>query len=128
MLLCSIYVSQKLFEEASQVAKDAVGNIRTVSAFCAEEKVMELYQKKCVVPVQTGKRQGLVSGIGFGISNFFLFCVYACSFYAGAQLVEKGKTSISEVFQVSYYSNLKAISVSVILSSSDWKNYRPDFN
>ncbi|KAK2412276.1 ABC transporter B member 11, variant 2 [Trifolium repens] len=103
--------AKKLFEEASQVAKDAVGNIRTVSAFCAEEKVMELYQKKCVVPVQTGKRQGLVSGIGFGISNFFLFCVYACSFYAGAQLVEKGKTSISEVFQVFFSLTMAAVAI-----------------
>ncbi|KAK2358490.1 ABC transporter B family member [Trifolium repens] len=104
--------AKKLYEEASQVANDAVGNIRTVSAFCAEEKVMELYQKKCVVPVQTGKRQGLVSGIGFGISIFFLFCVYACSFYAGAQLVEHGKTTISEVFQVFFSLNMAAVAIS----------------
>ncbi|XP_045813308.1 ABC transporter B family member 21-like isoform X1 [Trifolium pratense] len=104
--------AKKLYEEASQVANDAVGNIRTVSAFCAEEKVMELYQKKCVVPVQTGKRQGLVSGIGFASSIFFLFCVYACSFYAGAQLVEHGKTSISEVFQVFFSLNMAAVAIS----------------
>ncbi|XP_027333252.1 ABC transporter B family member 4-like isoform X1 [Abrus precatorius] len=92
--------AKKLYEEASHVANDAVGNIRTVAAFCAEEKVMELYQKKCVGPIQTGIRQGLVSGIGFGLSIFFLFSVYACSFYAGARLVEKGKMSISEVFRL----------------------------
>lgn len=94
--------SQKLYEEASQVANDAVGNIRTVAAFCAEEKVMKLYHTKCAGPIQTGIRQGLVSGTGFGLSLFFLFSVYACSFYAGAKLVEKGKTSISDVFRVSY--------------------------
>jgi len=99
---CSVYVPKKLYEEASQVANDAVGNIRTVAAFCAEEKVMKLYQKKCTGPIQTGIRQGLVSGTGFGLSLFFLFSVYACSFYAGAKLVEKGKTSISDVFRVSY--------------------------
>jgi hypothetical protein len=71
---------------------------------------MELYQKKCVVPVQTGKRQGIVSGVGFGLSIFFMFCVYACSFYAGAQLVKNGETSISDVFQVSYCPNLDAMS------------------
>ena len=98
----ALYVPQKLYEEASQVASDAVGNIRTVAAFCAEEKVMELYQKKCLGPIQTGIRQGLVSGTGFGLSLFFLFSVYACSFYAGARLVESGKTSISDVFRVSY--------------------------
>lgn len=71
---------------------------------------MELYHKKCVGPVQTGIRQGLVSGTGFGLSLFFLFSVYACSFYAGAQLVMNGKTSISEVFRVSYCPNLVSMS------------------
>lgn len=81
-------------------------NIRTVAAFCAEKKVMELYQKKCEGPIQTGIRQGLVSGTGFGLSSLFLFSVYACGFYAGAQLVEDGKTSVSDVFRVSYCPNL----------------------
>lgn len=89
-----------MYEEASQVANDAVGSIRTVASFCAEEKVMELYRRKCEGPMKTGIRQGLISGIGFGVSFFFLFCVYATSFYAGAQLVKAGKTTFSDVFQV----------------------------
>ncbi|ESW26476.1 hypothetical protein PHAVU_003G122600 [Phaseolus vulgaris] len=104
--------AKKLYEEASQVANDAVGNIRTVAAFCAEEKVMKLYQKKCAGPIQTGIRQGLVSGTGFGLSLFFLFSVYACSFYAGARLVEKGKTSISDVFRVFFALSMAAIAMS----------------
>ncbi|XP_057417279.1 ABC transporter B family member 21-like isoform X2 [Lotus japonicus] len=104
--------AKKLYEEASQIANDAVGNIRTVSAFCAEEKVMELYQKKCVGPFQTGIRQGLVSGTGFGLSLFLLFSVYACSFYAGAQLVENGKATISEVFRVFFSLTMAAVALS----------------
>jgi len=97
-----LYVAQKLYEEASEVASDAIGNMRTVAAFCAEEKVMKLYEKKCVGPIQTSIRQGLVSGTGFGLSIFFLFSVYACSFYSGARLVQDGKASLSDVFRVSY--------------------------
>ncbi|TKY45410.1 ABC transporter B family member 11 [Spatholobus suberectus] len=55
--------AKKLYDEVSQVANDAVGNIRTVATFCAD-KVMELYQKKCVGPIQTSIGQGLVSGTG----------------------------------------------------------------
>ncbi|KAG2407375.1 ABC transporter B family member 11 [Vigna angularis] len=66
--------AKKLYEEASQVANDAVGNIRTVAAFCAEEKVM--------------------------------------NFYAGAKLVEKGKTSISDVFRVFFSLSMAAIAMS----------------
>ncbi|XP_027368719.1 ABC transporter B family member 4-like [Abrus precatorius] len=104
--------AKKLYEEASQIANDAVENIRTVAAFCAEEKVIELYQKKCVGPTQAGIRQGLVSGTDFGISLFFVFSVYACSLYAGARLVENGKTSTSDVFRVFFALTMAAIAIS----------------
>ncbi|MED6222159.1 ABC transporter B member 11 [Stylosanthes scabra] len=104
--------AKKQYEEASQVANDAVGNIRTVASFCAEEKVMELYQKKCEGPMQTGIRQGLVSGSSYGLSYFFLFCVYGASFYAGGRLVEEGKTTMSEVFRVFFCLTMAAITLS----------------
>ncbi|KAK7259123.1 hypothetical protein RIF29_24721 [Crotalaria pallida] len=89
-----------MYEEASQVANDAVGSIRTVASFCAEEKVMELYRKKCEGPVKTGIRQGLISGAGFGVSFFLLYCVNATCFYAGARFVDAGKATFSDVFRV----------------------------
>ncbi|CAA6668876.1 unnamed protein product [Spirodela intermedia] len=47
-----------------------------------------------------GIRQGLVSGIGFGLSFFLLFCTYGTIFYAGAKFVEDGKTTFPDVFKV----------------------------
>jgi len=91
-----------LYEEASQVANDAVGSIRTVASFCAEKKVMELYKQKCEGPIKKGVRRGIISGFGFGLSFFMLYAVYAIIFYAGARLVEDGKTTFSDVFLVSY--------------------------
>ncbi|KAF2304814.1 hypothetical protein GH714_038039 [Hevea brasiliensis] len=104
--------AKMMYEEASQVANDAVGSIRTVASFCAEEKVMQLYKKKCEGPLKTGVRQGLISGIGFGVSFFLLYSVYATSFYAGAQLVQHGKTKFSDVFQVFFALILAAIGIS----------------
>ncbi|MBA0736895.1 hypothetical protein Gogos_010383 [Gossypium gossypioides] len=101
-----------MYEEASQVANDAVGSIRTVASFCAEEKVMQLYKKKCEGPMKTGIKQGLISGTGFGVSFFFLFSVYATSFYAGAQLVEHGYTTLRDVFQVFFALTMAAIGIS----------------
>ncbi|CAB4303787.1 unnamed protein product [Prunus armeniaca] len=104
--------AKMMYEEASQVANDAVGSIRTVASFCAEEKVMGLYRRKCEGPTEAAKRQGLISGIGFGISFFSLFCVYATCFYAGAKLVEAGKTTFSHVFQVFYALTMAAMGIS----------------
>lgn len=95
-------VSQKLYGDATQIASDAVGSIRTVSSFCAEEKVLELHQEKCVDPVRLGIRQGILTGAAFGLSFFFLYTVYATSFYAGARLVDAGKTTFADVFRVSF--------------------------
>lgn len=103
--------AKMMYEEASQVATDAVGSIRTVASFCAEEKIMQLYKKKCEGPMRTGIRQGLISGIGFGLSNFLLFCVYATSFYAGAQLIKDGKTTFSAVFRVFFALTMAAIGI-----------------
>ena len=83
------------------MANDAVSSIRTVASFSAEEKVMDLYKKKCEGPLRTGIRTGIISGIGFGVSFFLLFGVYAASFYAGARLVEDKKTTFPKVFRVS---------------------------
>ncbi|XP_024985969.1 ABC transporter B family member 11-like [Cynara cardunculus var. scolymus] len=104
--------TKKLYEDASQVASDAVGSIRTVASFCAEEKVMKLYEKKCESPRRAGIQQGLVSGFGFGLSMFLLFVVYATSFYVGARFVAAGKTTFPKVFQVFLGLSMAAMGVS----------------
>ncbi|XVF21986.1 hypothetical protein REPUB_Repub12eG0135800 [Reevesia pubescens] len=104
--------AKKMYEEASQVANDAVGSIRTVASFCAEEKVMQLYKKKCEGPMKTGIRLGLISGAGFGLSFFLLFCMYATSFYAGARFVENGDATFSDVFQVFFALTMATIGIS----------------
>ncbi|XP_020585098.1 ABC transporter B family member 4-like isoform X2 [Phalaenopsis equestris] len=89
-----------LYEEASQVASDAVTSIRTVASFCAEGRVMDAYRKKCENPVTQGIRQGLISGIGYGFSFCMLYCTYALCFYVGARFVHDGRATFTEVFRV----------------------------
>ncbi|URD76940.1 ABC transporter B family member [Musa troglodytarum] len=101
-----------MYEEASQVANDAVGSIRTVASFSAEEKVMEIYKQKCEGPTRKGIKQGIISGVGFGFSIFLLFCVYAASFYVGARLVDSGKTTFGKVFRVFLALAMAAIGIS----------------
>ncbi|KAG2693166.1 hypothetical protein I3843_08G080500 [Carya illinoinensis] len=103
--------AKAMYEDASQIANDAVGSIRTVASFCAEEKVVQLYEQKCEGPKKSGIKEGLISGIGFGIANFIMCSVYATSFYAGAQLVKHGKTKFSAVFQVFFALTMAATAV-----------------
>ncbi|KAH9614600.1 hypothetical protein KSS87_020848 [Heliosperma pusillum] len=101
-----------MYEEASQVANDAVGSIRTVASFCAEEKVMDLYNKKCDGPVKSGIRLGLISGVGFGFSFLALYCTNAFCFYIGAVLIQHGKATFGEVFKVFFAVTISAVGLS----------------
>ncbi|CAL4949384.1 unnamed protein product [Urochloa decumbens] len=88
------------YEEASQVATDAVGSIRTVASFCAEKNVMETYEKKCESPLRKGIREGVAGGLGFGFSFLVFYFAYALCFYVGAKFVLQGMATFPEVFKV----------------------------
>ncbi|XXG76262.1 hypothetical protein AAC387_Pa08g0646 [Persea americana] len=85
--------AKMMFEEASQVANDAVGSIRTVASFCAEDNVMdnvmELYKKKCEGPLKAGP-----------VSMW------------GPALLKIGKTTFTEVFRVLFAVTMAALAVS----------------
>ncbi|KZV40214.1 hypothetical protein F511_27600 [Dorcoceras hygrometricum] len=104
--------AKAMYEQASQIANDAVGSIRTVASFCAEEKVMAMYKQRCEGPMRNGIRLGLVSGVGFGFSFALLFLVYATSFYAGARLVEDGQITFTDVFRVFFALTMAALAIS----------------
>lgn len=91
---------QVKYEEASQIACDAVSNIRTVVSFCAESKAMNLYEKKCEGLKRQSVRLGIVSGLGYGFSFFALYCVNALCFYVGGVLIGRQLCSYKEFFNV----------------------------
>ncbi|KAI3697720.1 hypothetical protein L6452_30817 [Arctium lappa] len=92
--------AKAMYEEASQVASDAVGNIRTISSFGAEEKVINLYQKKCEQPIKQAVKSGIVNGVGFGLSSFVLYSSTSFFFYIGSILQQHGRITFREIFRV----------------------------
>ncbi|KAL3520107.1 hypothetical protein ACH5RR_018256 [Cinchona calisaya] len=101
-----------MYEEASQVANDAVGGIRTVASFCAEEKVVDIYQKKCEAPKKFGVKQGMISGFSFGLGSSSNYLATAFCFWIGARLIEHGKASFGDVFKVFFALTMAAVGVS----------------
>ena len=89
-----------MYEDASQVATDAVGSIRTIASFCAEKRVVTTYNKKCEALRKQGIQSGIVGGLGFGFSFLVLYLTFALCFYVGAQFVRQGKTTFADVFKV----------------------------
>ena len=97
-----------MYEDASQVATEAISSIRTVASFCSEKKITRIYDQKCEASVKQGVRTGIVGGIGFGFSFLMLYLSYALCFYVGAQFVRHGQTSVGDVFKVSSCNTLGA--------------------
>ncbi|KAG5383524.1 hypothetical protein IGI04_034994 [Brassica rapa subsp. trilocularis] len=117
---------QEKYEEASQVASDAVSSIRTVASFCAEDKVMDLYQQKCEAPKKQGVRLGLVSGSGYGISFLALYCINSLCFYVGSWLIQKRMATFGEFFQVFFALTMTALAVSQTSAMAPDRNKAKD--
>ncbi|ESQ55972.1 hypothetical protein EUTSA_v10024241mg [Eutrema salsugineum] len=104
--------AKEKYEEAGQVANEAVSSIRTVASFCAEKKLMNLYETKCKGAKNEGVRLGLVNGLGYGFSFFVLYCINALTFYAGSYMIEHEEATFKEFFNVFFALTVTAVGVS----------------
>ncbi|KAJ9152445.1 hypothetical protein P3X46_026010 [Hevea brasiliensis] len=114
-LVISGHISEKLFMKgyggnlskaylkANMLAGEAVSNIRTVAAFCAEEKVLDLYSRELVEPSQRSFTRGQIAGIFYGVSQFFIFSSYGLALWYGSVLMGRelaGFKSVMKSFMV----------------------------
>ncbi|XP_068649595.1 ABC transporter B family member 10-like [Aristolochia californica] len=110
-LLVSGHISEKLFLQgyggnlsksylkANMIAGEAVSNIRTVAAFCSEDKVMDLYMQELKAPSKRSFRRGQIAGVFFGISQCCLFCSYGLALWYGSVLMGKELASFKSVMK-----------------------------
>ncbi|KAG5524212.1 hypothetical protein RHGRI_031022 [Rhododendron griersonianum] len=110
-LIISGHISEKMFMQgyggnlskaylkANMLAGEAVSNIRTVAAFCSEEKVLELYALELVEPSRRSFTRGQIAGLFYGISQFFIFSAYGLALWYGSILMGKGLSSFKSVMK-----------------------------
>ncbi|KAM5556260.1 ABC transporter B family member 6 [Rosa sericea] len=80
---------QEMHRKASLVLEDAVRNIYTVVAFCAGNKVMELYRLQLKKIFKQSFFQGMAIGFAFGFSQFLLFACNALLLWYTAYSVKQ---------------------------------------
>ncbi|XP_056855659.1 ABC transporter B family member 10 [Raphanus sativus] len=110
-LIISGHISEKLFMQgygvnlnkaylkANMLAGEAISNIRTVAAFCAEDKVLELYSNELQEPSERSFRRGQTAGILYGVSQFFIFSSYGLALWYGSVLMGQGLSSFESVMK-----------------------------
>ncbi|KAG2325702.1 hypothetical protein Bca4012_040197 [Brassica carinata] len=97
---------QEMHRKASLVLEDAVRNIYTVVAFCAGNKVMELYRMQLQRILRQSFLHGMAIGFAFGFSQFLLFACNALLLWCTAVSVKRGymklPTAITEYMVFSF--------------------------
>ncbi|KAJ3676517.1 hypothetical protein LUZ60_003929 [Juncus effusus] len=85
---------QEMHQKASSILEDSVRNIYTVVAFCASDKIMDLYTHQLDLIFTKSLLHGLLIGLGFGFSQFLLFACNSLLLWFTAHSVHNGHLSL----------------------------------
>ncbi|KAL9993916.1 putative ABC-type xenobiotic transporter [Helianthus debilis subsp. tardiflorus] len=86
--------------KATQLAGEAVANMRTVAAFNSEDKIVNLFTISLEKPLRKCFWKGQIAGSGFGIAQFLLYASYALGLWYASWLVKHGISDFSKTIRV----------------------------
>ncbi|XP_016941168.4 multidrug resistance protein homolog 49 isoform X1 [Drosophila suzukii] len=87
-------------EEASQVAVEAITNIRTVNGLCLERQVLEQYVQQIDRVDVACKRKVRFRGLVFALGQAAPYLAYGISLYYGGILVSEGRIDYADIIKV----------------------------
>lgn len=86
--------------KATQLAGEAIANVRTVAAFNSEGKIVGLFSTNLQTPLRRCFWKGQIAGSGFGIAQFALYASYALGLWYASWLVKHGISDFSKAIRV----------------------------
>ncbi|KAL6534146.1 Multidrug resistance protein 1 [Orobanche hederae] len=86
--------------KATQLAGEAVANLRTVAAFNSEAKIVGLFTSSLRIPLRRAFWKGQMAGSGYGIAQFALYASYALGLWYASWLVKHGISDFSKTIRV----------------------------
>ncbi|XP_013616436.1 PREDICTED: ABC transporter B family member 15-like [Brassica oleracea var. oleracea] len=89
----------KAQDESSKLAAEAVSNVRTITAFSSQERIMKMLEKAQQNPRRESIRQSWFAGIGLAMSQSLTSCMWALDFWYGGRLIEGGYITAKALFE-----------------------------
>ncbi|KAM3713721.1 hypothetical protein ACB098_01G280200 [Castanea mollissima] len=89
----------KAQNESSKLAAEAVTNLRTVTAFSSQERILQMLEKAQAGPRSESIRQSWFAGIGLALSQSLSTASWALDFWYGGKLIAKGYISAKALFE-----------------------------
>ncbi|XP_062217408.1 putative multidrug resistance protein [Phragmites australis] len=85
--------------ETSKLAADAVSNLRTITAFSSQDRILRLFGQAQDGPRKESIRQSWFAGFGLGTSVSVMVFSWALSFWYGGKLMAERRITAEAVFQ-----------------------------
>ncbi|XP_057463843.1 ABC transporter B family member 15-like isoform X1 [Actinidia eriantha] len=90
----------KAQDESSKLAAEAVSNLRTITAFSSQARVLRMLEKAQECPQRESIRQSWFAGIGLGTSESLFSCIRAFAYWYGGKLVAQGNVGAKAYFEI----------------------------
>lgn len=85
--------------ESSKLAAEAVSNLRTVTAFSSQDRILRLFDHAQEGPRRESIRQSWFAGLGLATSQSLMTCTWSLDFWYGGKLVSHGYITAKSLFQ-----------------------------
>ncbi|KAI8032316.1 ABC transporter B family member 15 [Camellia lanceoleosa] len=89
----------KAQNESSKLAAEAVSNLRTVTAFSSQARILQMLENAQEGPQRESIRQSWFAGIGLGTSQSLMSCTWALDFWYGGKLISQGYITAKALFE-----------------------------
>lgn len=89
----------KAQDESTKLAADAVSNLRTITAFSSQDRILKMLGKAQEGPRKENIRQSWYAGIGLGTSQSLMSCTWALDFWYGGRLISQGYITAKALFE-----------------------------
>ncbi|KAL2336951.1 hypothetical protein Fmac_011397 [Flemingia macrophylla] len=86
-------------QQSSKLASEAVSNLRTVTAFSSQNRILKMLDQTQEGPSRENIRQSWFAGLGLGLSQGLASCIWALDFWYGGRLISTGYISTKTFFQ-----------------------------
>ncbi|KAL5722394.1 ABC-type xenobiotic transporter [Ranunculus cassubicifolius] len=86
-------------DESSKLAAEAVSNLRTVTAFSSQSRILEMFDRAQDGPRRDSIRQSWFAGLGLALSQSLMSCTWALDYWYGGKLVSQDYITPKELFQ-----------------------------
>ncbi|KAJ1279478.1 hypothetical protein BS78_04G159800 [Paspalum vaginatum] len=85
--------------KSSKLAAEAVSNLRTITAFSSQRRILGIFDKARDGPQKENVRQSWFAGLGLGTSVGLMACAWALGFWYGGKLMAEHQITAEELLQ-----------------------------